>query len=61
MQLLASNPATCSIPVIGLSASAMPDDLRKAAAAGFSAYLTKPLKIPRLLALLEQFADEEHA
>ncbi|MBV2135005.1 GAF domain-containing protein [Pseudomonas sp. MAP12] len=61
MQWLAGNPVTRAIPVIGLSASAMPDDLRKAAAAGFRAYLTKPLDIPRLLTLLDQFARTERA
>ena len=36
-------------------------DLRKAAAAGFTTYLTKPLDIPRLLALLDQYAHQEPA
>ena len=61
MRQLAHNPLTHAIPVIGLSASAMPDDLRKAEAAGFSAYLTKPLDIPRLLELLDQFTRQERA
>ena len=59
MAILARNPATRSIPVVALSANAMPDDLRQAKAAGFAAYLTKPLDIARLLALLDEFAGRE--
>lgn len=61
MAILARNPATQHIPVIGLSAAAMPDDQRRAGTAGFAGYLTKPLDIPRLLALLAEFAPRESA
>ena len=61
MAILARNPATQHIPVIGLSANAMPDDKRRAAGAGFAGYLTKPLDIPQLLAMLAEFAPRESA
>lgn len=45
---LDADPLTASIPVLALSASAMPADLRRGRDAGFAAYLTKPLDIPAL-------------
>ena len=54
MQCLRENEATRGIPVIAVSANAMPRDLERAKAAGFAAYLTKPLDIARLLALVDQ-------
>lgn len=59
MAILARNPLTRQIPVVALSANAMPDDLRQAKAAGFTDYLTKPLDIARLLAVLDECAARE--
>ncbi len=50
---LQEDPATCGIPVIAISANAMERDIKKGLAAGFTDYLTKPLDIPKLLALLD--------
>lgn len=44
-----SNPATREIPVIALSAHAMPGDPERAMTAGFDGYLTKPINIPTLM------------
>lgn len=43
------NPATRHIPVIAISANAMPSDIEKGIAAGFFAYITKPIAVPLLL------------
>lgn len=42
---LRSDPRTRHIPVVAVSANAMPDDLEKARLAGFDEYLTKPVDI----------------
>ena len=42
---LRGNPATAHIPVVALSANAMPRDIAKGLKAGFFRYLTKPIKV----------------
>ena len=49
MQCLRENPETRDIPVVAVSANAMPKDLARGKAAGFVDYLTKPLDIEQLL------------
>ena len=53
-RLLATWPETRSIPVIGLSAAAMPADTLRARQTGFRRYLTKPAKVGELIATLEE-------
>jgi CheY-like chemotaxis protein len=45
LRLLKADPRTAAIPVIALSANAIPSEVESALAAGFQAYITKPLKI----------------
>ena len=45
---LRSHAALKSIPVVALSANALPADVRRALDAGVQAYLTKPLDVPQL-------------
>ena len=45
LQILREDPATAHIPIIALSANAMPRDIQKGLEAGFFRYLTKPLKV----------------
>ena len=45
MLVLRADPLTAHIPVIALSANAVPHDVDKALAAGFFSYLTKPIKV----------------
>jgi CheY-like chemotaxis protein len=51
---LRSDPATRDIPVVAVSANAMPADVAEAAAAGFADYITKPLDLQRLLAVVDR-------
>jgi CheY-like chemotaxis protein len=51
---LAAWPETCDIPVIGLSAAAMPRDRKRAEEAGLYRYLTKPVDVDALLGVLEE-------
>jgi PAS domain S-box-containing protein len=43
--VLRGDPATAHIPVIAISANAMPHDIAKGRQAGFFEYLTKPIKV----------------
>ena len=47
--LLADDPATAHIPVIAVSANAMPRDVEKGLAAGFFRYLTKPIRVDEFM------------
>ena len=49
LKILREDPATAHIPVIALSANAMPRDVRNGLDAGFLRYLTKPVKITELM------------
>ncbi|MDH4274282.1 MAG: PAS domain S-box protein [Gammaproteobacteria bacterium] len=53
LNALKNNPITANIPVIALSADAMPADIEKGLKAGFKHYITKPVKINELLAALD--------
>jgi CheY-like chemotaxis protein len=44
---------TRDIPVIALSAAAMPNDIKRGMAAGLFRYLTKPLDVEDFIATLE--------
>jgi PAS domain S-box-containing protein len=53
LQLLGSDPTTAHIPVIALSANAMPRDVRRGLDAGFFRYLTKPIKVTEFMDTLD--------
>ena len=53
LEELKRNPQTADIPVIAISANAMPHDLEKAEHAGFHDYLTKPIDIAEVLAAIK--------
>jgi signal transduction histidine kinase/ActR/RegA family two-component response regulator len=53
LRILATDPATAHIPVIALSANAMPHDIEKGLAAGFFRYLTKPIKVREFMDTLD--------
>ena len=54
LKILCGDPATARIPVIALSANAMPRDIEKGLEVGFFRYLTKPVKIKELMDTLNE-------
>ncbi len=54
LRQLREQPALQRIPVVAVSANAMPDDLEDARRAGFADYLTKPVDMQRLLAVVDR-------
>jgi len=52
---LRENPRTAGLPVIALTAYAMRSDWEKGLAAGFNAYITKPITARLLLSEIETF------
>ena len=66
MKILREDPVTAHIPIVALSANAMPRDIRRGLEAGFFRYLTKPIKVSEFmdtlrmaLELAEQRAAED--
>jgi len=53
LRMLADDPATAHIPVIALSANAIPRDIEKGLQAGFFRYLTKPIKVAEFMDTLD--------
>jgi signal transduction histidine kinase/AmiR/NasT family two-component response regulator len=53
MRILAEDPKTAHIPVIALSANAIPRDIEKGLEAGFFRYLTKPIKVNEFMDTLD--------
>ncbi|CDQ08857.1 PAS/PAC sensor hybrid histidine kinase [Acidithiobacillus ferrivorans] len=54
MQILRKDPLTAHIPVVALSANAIPHDIVKGLEAGFFRYLTKPIKVNEFLHTLDE-------
>jgi PAS domain S-box-containing protein len=64
LKILREDPATAHIPVIALSANAVPRDIAKGLEAGFFRYLTKPLRVDAFLETLDAalaFAEKGRA
>jgi PAS domain S-box-containing protein len=53
LKILRADQATAHIPVVALSANAMPGDIEKGLQAGFFRYLTKPIKINEFMETLD--------
>ena len=61
LKILQKDPATAHIPVIALSANAVPRDIERGIEAGFFRYLTKPIQIVEFMDALDvalHFAEE---
>jgi CheY-like chemotaxis protein len=52
LRILREDPETAHIPVVALSANAMPRDIEKGLQAGFFRYLTKPIKVNEFMETL---------
>ena len=60
LKILRHDPATAHIPVIAVSANAMPRDIESGLKAGFFNYLTKPIEVKQFMEALDMalsFAD----
>jgi len=60
LKILREDPTTAHIPVLALSANAMPRDIEKGLEAGFFSYLTKPIKVMEFMASLDSAFDFAH-
>jgi CheY-like chemotaxis protein len=54
LKILLKDPATQHIPVVALSANAMPRDIERGLEMGFYRYLTKPIKINEFMNALDE-------
>jgi len=64
LKMLRSTPKTAHIPVIAVSANAMPLDIERGLKAGFLHYITKPINVDEFVQTLEatlEFAGQETA
>jgi len=57
LKILRADPALAHIPVVAISANAMPRDIRKGLAAGFFRYITKPIKVHEFMEALDVAID----
>src|SRR5207253_7925343 len=53
MKILRADPATAHIPIIALSANAVPRDIQQALDAGFFNYITKPIVVGQFMDALD--------
>jgi len=53
LKILREDPLTAHIPVLALSANAVPHDIQKGLEAGFFRYLTKPIKVREFMDALD--------
>ncbi len=62
LKILRNDPATAHIPVVALSANAVPRDIERGMEAGFFRYLTKPIKVREFMDALDvtlEFARQQ--
>ena len=53
LKILRKDPVTAHIPVIAVSANAMPRDIERGLKAGFFRYITKPIKVNEFMEALD--------
>jgi PAS domain S-box-containing protein len=59
LKILSSNLTTLSIPIIAISANAMPRDIEKGLEAGFYRYITKPIKVNEFIEALDVVLEKK--
>lgn len=59
LSIIKSDPLTSHMPVIALSANAIPVDIKNGLEAGFFSYLTKPLKIDELMRAIDESIQDQ--
>jgi CheY-like chemotaxis protein len=57
MKILRADPTTAHIPIIALSANAVPNYIETALEAGFFNYLTKPIRVNQFMDSLDAALD----
>jgi CheY-like chemotaxis protein len=60
LQRLRTDPRMQDIPVIALSADAMPHDIQRGLAAGFNRYIAKPVDLKELIVALDALSPQRH-
>ena len=55
LEVLKTYGRTKDIPIIAVTANAIPRDLEKGGASGLDAYITKPLDVPKFMATVDHF------
>ena len=58
LRILKADPVTAAIPVIAVSAAAMPRDIQSGLDAGFRDYLTKPFDVQALLSRIREILQD---
>jgi CheY-like chemotaxis protein len=53
LKILRADPSTAHIPIIAISANALPQEVEKAIQAGFFKYMTKPFKVIEFMQTLD--------
>jgi CheY-like chemotaxis protein len=61
LKILRDDPATAHIPIVALSANAMPRDIARGLEAGFFSYLTKPIKVSAFMEALDAALESGQA
>ncbi|RYE00523.1 MAG: response regulator [Sphingobacteriales bacterium] len=54
LKVLKQDASTARIPIIALSANAVPTDIKNGLDAGFFRYLTKPIKLAEFMATIDE-------
>ena len=57
LKLLRADPRTHAIPIIAFTASVTPSDRSQVTAAGFNAFLSKPLDLKEFVATIKRLVD----